>query len=277
MNLFRPTRVLAATALVTAACCGQALANHSANAIYKGALDNPGAAPDGTVELKVNAAGTAIEYFKATGIQTGCGTTANASGAANVPIVAHGFNSGTLPLPYFGNFYARMRVSGDIQHIVQGCQTELTFNASTTTPPAACMDGVDNDGDQFIDGVDPGCSSQLDNDEGNPSLFDDAGDDANAPPVLSGLAVKRNGRRIVYRLSESAEVVFTVARRVRGRWRRIRGALRDFGEQGANSVRLGRRIGSTRLRRGRYRLTAVPEDGRGATGATVRVRFRIRR
>jgi hypothetical protein len=69
---------------------------------------------------------------------------------------------------------------------VNDAGTVLVSNTVTATvsngapPPAAqCADGIDNDGDTFVDMADPGCSSTTDNDETNaapppPTGFPDA-------------------------------------------------------------------------------------------------------
>jgi hypothetical protein len=114
-----------------------------------------------------------------------------------------------------------------------------------------------------------------------------------AVPALSALAVRpgtfraRRGARVAFTLSSAARVRFTVERLVPGRRRGGRcraggrgprclravriGAFARDGRPGANSVRLPARIGSRRLKPGRYRLTAAPDGG-----VRRRAEFRVR-
>jgi hypothetical protein len=106
-------------------------------------------------------------------------------------------------------------------------------------------------------------------------------------PVLAGLHVSPDrahlGRhhrfktRVAYRLSAAATVTLTIKRRVtdrkgHGRWVRVRGSITRAGKAGANGFTFRGRIGSHRIGRGRYRLTAVPSGG-GTTGIARTTRF----
>jgi alginate lyase len=92
-------------------------------------------------------------------------------------------------------------------------------------------------------------------------------------PIVSA----RRGTRISYVLSEPATVRFTVGRARHGHRVRARGAFKIAGHAGANRFRFTGRLRGHRLRRGRYRLTAVPRDGAGNRGRAVRLKFRVRR
>ena len=55
----------------------------------------------------------------------------------------------------------------------------------------------------------------------------------------------------------------------------MRGSLTDAGEVGGNSLRFSGRLRGRRLKRGLYRLIALPVDAAGNTGNAVDIRFRI--
>ena len=55
----------------------------------------------------------------------------------------------------------------------------------------------------------------------------------------------------------------------------MRGSFKDAGEAGGDSLRFSGRLGGRRLKRGLYRLIALPVDAAGNTGNAVLVRFRI--
>jgi DNA-binding beta-propeller fold protein YncE len=132
-------------------------------------------------------------------------------------------------------------------------------------------------------------------------------------PLLRGLAltparlrasargeaiVARGGSKVSYRLSEPAQVSFTVqvvvagrrtgvrclavrrsnrSRRRCDRYRTLAGRFTHVGAQGRNVFRFSGRLRSRRLPAGRYRLSAVARDAAGnRSGATV-ARFAIRR
>ena len=96
-------------------------------------------------------------------------------------------------------------------------------------------------------------------------------------------AKRRAGARISYALDEAATVTFTfkriVQRVVRHRKRTsyvpLRGSITDAGEAGGNSLRFSGRLRGRRLKRGLYRLVALPVDAAGNTGNAVYIRFRI--
>lgn len=110
--------------------------------------------------------------------------------------------------------------------------------------------------------------------------------------------VRRGGARIAYRLSEAATVTFTVQRVERGRRRgrscqrpspanrrgapctrlvRIRGSFTHRGVAGrVNALRFSGRVAGRTLRRGRYRLSALPRDAAGNRGGVRRTAFVIR-
>ena len=120
-------------------------------------------------------------------------------------------------------------------------------------------------------------------------------------PRLTRLAVRprsfaaRRGTTISYTLSEAATVRFTIDRRVNGRRKgkrcvtrrrtgrrcfryiRLAGSFQQAGSQGTNSLRFTGRLGTSLLKRARYRLTAVPRDAAGNRGRAIRARFRIAR
>lgn len=89
-------------------------------------------------------------------------------------------------------------------------------------------------------------------------------------PALTGLAVTRkvaaSRARIRFTVSEAARISITLKRR-HGRATR----MEVDAAAGSNRVRAARR-----LRRGRYRLTAIAVDAAGNAAAPVRVRFKVR-
>ena len=97
-------------------------------------------------------------------------------------------------------------------------------------------------------------------------------------PQLSGLragTLRGRGSMVVrYTLSERAVVTFTVQRRAKGRWVRLRGAVRQTGAAGANRLRVSRWKGR-RLKPGRYRLVAVARDLAGNQAPPRRAAFRV--
>jgi hypothetical protein len=96
-------------------------------------------------------------------------------------------------------------------------------------------------------------------------------------------ARRRAGARISYALDEAATVTFTVKRivqrvvhgRKRTGYRPVSGSFKDAGEVGGNSLRFLGRMAGKRLKRGLYRLVALPVDAAGNTGNAVFIRFRI--
>lgn len=93
-------------------------------------------------------------------------------------------------------------------------------------------------------------------------------------PDTSSIA-RRRGARVSYRLSEPATVTFRVQRRVRGRYRTLKGSFRHKSKRGVNRFRFTGYIRHRRLRPGRYRLVGVPVDRAKNKGRAVRARFRI--
>jgi hypothetical protein len=90
-------------------------------------------------------------------------------------------------------------------------------------------------------------------------------------PRLSRVRLNRTRRRVRFRLSEPALVEAVVARRSRGRWRRVRTIERDR-RAGRRSIRLGRK-----LPRGRYRVVLEASDQSGNDSRPRRRKFRVRR
>jgi hypothetical protein len=88
-----------------------------------------------------------------------------------------------------------------------------------------------------------------------------------------------SGARVSYALDEAAVVTFTVQRAVRRRGRtryvRVRGSLTHAGAAGGNRLRFSGRLPGRSLKRGRYRLVALPTDAAGNTGRAVRASFRV--
>jgi DNA-binding beta-propeller fold protein YncE len=80
----------------------------------------------------------------------------------------------------------------------------------------------------------------------------------------------RAGARVTYALAFRARVRFAVQRRVRGRYRRVRGAFNHTGSSGTNSFRFSGRLRGRRLPPGRYRLVAtIPGAGPTRTGFRI--------
>ena len=103
------------------------------------------------------------------------------------------------------------------------------------------------------------------------------------PAAAAGARPTARGTRISYALDEAATVTFTVKRivqrvvrhRKRTSYVPVRGSFTDAGEVGGNSLRFSGRLRGRRLKRGLYRLIALPVDAAGNTGNAVYIRFRI--
>jgi hypothetical protein len=95
-------------------------------------------------------------------------------------------------------------------------------------------------------------------------------------PDTSSIAARR-GTRVSYRLSETAKLRFTVQRRVKGRYRAVKGSFRHKSKKGVNRFHFTGFIRRRALRAGAYRLVGVPVDAAKNKGRAVRARFRIRR
>ncbi len=73
----------------------------------------------------------------------------------------------TVPTPTVSGSTIRLTIEGKTIVYDQSTKT-VTMSEGSTTPPAACADGLDNDGDGKTDyPADPGCSSSTDTDEYN--------------------------------------------------------------------------------------------------------------
>jgi Glycosyl hydrolase family 99 len=87
------------------------------------------------------------------------------------------------------------------------------------------------------------------------------------------------GSRVRYSLSAPAKVRFRVQRalrvRKRTRFKTLAGRIEHNGVTGSNSFRFRGRIRGRALRRGRYRLLAVPFDASARAGGSRRAGFRI--
>ena len=96
-------------------------------------------------------------------------------------------------------------------------------------------------------------------------------------PVISGFRARRAA--VSYRLSESARVVVKVQRRLAGKRARYGTLGRVAGKsvQGANRLRLGRRIRAKAARPGRYRAVIVAVDAAGNRSAKKAATFRVKR
>lgn len=103
-------------------------------------------------------------------------------------------------------------------------------------------------------------------------------------PVVTGLKVTPKSfkvptkkARISFSLSEKAAVRITVERKRKGKWRRVKGALRSNGAAGANKLRFTGRLAGKKLKPGRHRLVAVATDAAGNRSPAARKAFTIRR
>jgi hypothetical protein len=119
-------------------------------------------------------------------------------------------------------------------------------------------------------------------------------------PLLGGPSITSaaRGTRVLYELSERANVVFRVERSTPGRrvgrrcvrptrrnsnrrrcvrWVRLRGGFTHVGAAGANSFRFSGRVRGRALRPGRHRLAASPVDLAGNRGKLARRGFRVLR
>lgn len=105
------------------------------------------------------------------------------------------------------------------------------------------------------------------------------------PKVLrpSAPSVARVGSAVTYRLSETATMRFRVQRCVkrkkskRTRCRTMRGRFTHSGVAGVNRFNFTGFLRDRALRRGRYRLIAVPVDPARNRGRAVRAGFRVKR
>jgi hypothetical protein len=152
-------------------------------------------------------------------------------------------------------------------------------------------------GSPMVDAGDPATAQSTDLD-GNPLVADGNGDGAarrdlgafelQAPPppapapdtsapVISRFRASRE--RLRYALSESARVTVRIQRRIRGHRARYRtlGKLAKPARQGANRLKLSRRIRARDIRPGRYRAVIVAIDAAGNRSAPKVAAFRVRR
>lgn len=153
-------------------------------------------------------------------------------------------------------------------------------------------------GSPLVDLGDPDVPQSLDL-EGNPLVADGNGDgfarrDIGAfelqpaapqpqpqadtqPPVITGFRARRLG--VSYKLSERARVTVKVQRRLAGRRARYRtlGKVAKPAKQGANRLKLSRRIRARDARPGRYRAVIVAIDAAGNRSAPKVAAFRVRR
>ncbi len=95
----------------------------------------------------------------------------------------------TVPEPVISGSSISLTVEGRTVTYNQSTKT-ITMSGGGTTPPAACSDGLDNDGDTKIDfgtatSNDPGCTSLTDNDE------------YNAPPPASPVACSPTSQSVI--------------------------------------------------------------------------------
>jgi hypothetical protein len=96
-------------------------------------------------------------------------------------------------------------------------------------------------------------------------------------PVISGFRARRSS--VSYGLSESARVVVKVQRRLAGKRPRYRtlGTVAKPAKQGANRLKLSRRIRAKDARPGRYRAVIVAIDAAGNRSASKAATFRVAR
>ena len=97
------------------------------------------------------------------------------------------------------------------------------------------------------------------------------------PPVVSDFRARRPG--VSYKLSENARVTVRVQRRLAGRRARYRtlGKVAKSAMQGANRLKLTRRIRAKAVRPGRYRAVIVAVDAAGNRSAPKAATFRVTR
>jgi hypothetical protein len=102
-------------------------------------------------------------------------------------------------------------------------------------------------------------------------------------PDVTGLRLTRRvfrlgglGTVIRFTLSEDATVTIRFARRVDGRWRRVRRKMTFQSTAGSHRLRVrGRFDLKPPLRPGRYRMTLTARDAAGNVSAPDRARFRL--
>jgi len=96
-------------------------------------------------------------------------------------------------------------------------------------------------------------------------------------PVITGFRARRAG--VSYRLSESARVIVKVQLRLAGHRPRYRtlGKVAKAATQGANRVKLSRRIRARDAHPGRYRAVIVAVDAAGNRSAPKVATFRVAR
>jgi hypothetical protein len=96
-------------------------------------------------------------------------------------------------------------------------------------------------------------------------------------PLVSSLRARRVD--VSYKLSETARVIVKVQRRLAGHRARYRtlGKVAKPGKQGANRLKLSRRIRAKDVRPGRYRAVIVAVDAAGNRSAPKAATFRVSR
>ena len=107
---------------------------------------------------------------------------------------------------------------------------------------------------------------------------------------------KKAGAKVIYALSEDAQMTFRVERVAQGRrmgkscvkatkqnrnakrctrWAAMKGSFTHAGKAGKNKFRFTGRVNGKKLGRGSYRLLGVPRDPAGNVGKTVKARFEV--
>jgi hypothetical protein len=167
---------------------------------------------------------------------------------------------------------------------------------------------VDIGADEYVPPVQPGGGGGDPNPGGGGGGGGDPGGGGGVPadtvkPLLTALAISPPtfraaiGATIFYSVSEQSAVVFRVERRLAGRkskgrcvkpgkrnrshkkctrYVRLKGSFAHSGPEGANGFKFDGRLKGKRLKAGRYRLVAVPNDAAGNRGAAKRTGFSIK-
>jgi VCBS repeat-containing protein/parallel beta-helix repeat protein len=93
--------------------------------------------------------------------------------------------------------------------------------------------------------------------------------------IPAGTRRVKRGTRLVYSLSEAADVEIRIQRRrANGSFRRV-GTLTTSGAEGSNRFYFSGKIGDEPLRRGRYRMALRATDAAGNQAVPKRLRFRM--
>src|SRR5215211_1237174 len=207
--------------------------------------------------------------------------------SGSTPLAA-GATDGSSDVVVMDDFiYGEPSADGD------GVATTSDNCADAFNPDQANLDGdgqgdvcdEDDDGDGVPDATDPAPRDAAVPGPASPGGDTGSGGGTPPPPAdtiapgLTKLAIKRakKGFKVSYTLTEPATVAFGVEKKVRHRWKRLKGGFSKAGKAGANAFRFSGKLRGRRLAPGTYRLVVTASDASKNAAKPTRTRFSVRR